>query len=78
MYRVSKKNLLVEKKILTKIECCGAKFAHECDLGALDPANSLSKKRPKNVFPVTGEPLAVVPATCDCTVCVHSGSSSIL
>ena len=51
MYRVSKKNLLVEKKILTKIECCGAKFAHEHDLGALDPAFSLSMKPPKNIFP---------------------------
>ena len=26
------------KKILTKIECCGAKFSHKHDLGVLDPA----------------------------------------
>ena len=43
-----------KKQILTKIEWCVAKFAHEHDLGAIDPANSLNKKRPKNLFPVTG------------------------
>ena len=32
------KNVLIEKKIITKIECCGAEFSHEHDLGALDPA----------------------------------------
>ena len=26
------------QKILTKIDCCGAKFPYEPDLGALDPA----------------------------------------
>ena len=29
---------LTEKKILTKIECCGVKFSHLNDLGALKPA----------------------------------------
>ena len=72
------KNHQSRKKILTKIECCGAKFAHEYDLGALDPANCFSKKRPKNIFPVTRGPPAGVLATCNCTVCVHNGSSSIL
>ena len=38
-YRVSQNNLLIEKKtILTKIECAGAKFSHEQDFGAFDPA----------------------------------------
>ena len=32
------KKLTNRKKILTKIECCGAKFSHEHYLGALDPA----------------------------------------
>ena len=36
-----------KKKIQTKIERSGAKFSHEHDLGALDPAFSLIKKRPK-------------------------------
>ena len=33
-----KKNWLIRKKSLTKNECCGAKFSHKHDLGALDPA----------------------------------------
>ena len=36
-YRVSQKNVLIEK-IIAKIECCGAKFFPEHDLGALHPA----------------------------------------
>ena len=56
MYRVSKRLLITRKKIPTEIEFCGAKFAHEHDLGALDPVNCLSKKRPKNIFPVRGTP----------------------
>ena len=38
-----------ENKIITKIECCGAKFYHKHGLGALDPA-WYSKKRPKKHF----------------------------
>ena len=77
MYRVSKK-LLIAKKILTKIECCGAKFAHEHDLGALDPANCFSKKRPKNIFPVTGGPPAGVSATCESQVVIAQFVSTMV
>ena len=52
------------KNILTKIECCGAKFSHEHHLGALDPANIL-KKDQKTFFQTQGVPatggLACVP-----------------
>ena len=37
IYRVSQKNILMSK-IITKTECCVAKFYHGHDLGALDPA----------------------------------------
>ena len=36
-YRLSQK---MQNKIITKIECFGAEFYHEHDLGALDPAQS--------------------------------------
>ena len=35
------------------MECAGAKFSHQNDLGKLDPAIILGKKRPKNQFPAT-------------------------
>ena len=35
VYRVSQKNVLIDK-IITQIECCGAKFYHEYDLERLD------------------------------------------
>ena len=41
------KKLLTEEKNPNQSECCGAKFSHENDLILL----SLSKKRPKNIFP---------------------------
>ena len=37
VYRVSQNKVTNRKKILTKIECCGAKFSHRNDFGVLDP-----------------------------------------
>ena len=39
---------MCEQKIISKIECCGAKFNARHDLGALDPTYSLTNKQPKN------------------------------
>ena len=33
-----RKKIDQEEKVTTKIECCGAKFYHGKDFGALDPA----------------------------------------
>ena len=52
--RVPQKTYLIEKKNPNQNWVLWGKFAHEHDLGALDPANCLSKKRPKNIFPDTG------------------------
>ena len=75
-----------QKKVLKEIECCGAKFSHGHDLGALDPvfqlnfnfdfwnpSLSLSKKRPKNNFQTQG-----VPTTGDCAYALWIQQHSVI
>ena len=59
------------KKIITKIECGGAKFYHERDLGRLDQAQSQQETTQKSIFRHKGCQLLVIEP-------VHYGSNSIL